>query len=137
MFDSSDAPAVIASFAFYLLLAPCLYFAPWRGRGRQAAFVLHVVHRSWIIWRTLAEVQRWKRGQPVHLLRDWLTDAEGLLVDYWGPFLLQAIVGGALIAIARKEGKFKLEWRSVWPWLIPDAVLIGTLIYLASVIAQS
>ncbi len=137
MFDSSDASAAITTFAFYLLMAPFVYLAPWRGRGRQAAIVLHVVHRSWIIWRTLGEVERWKRGQPVHLLRDWLTDANGLLVEFWGPFLLQAIVGGALIVLAIKEGKFKIERRGVWLWLIPDAVLIWTLIYLASVIARS
>ncbi len=137
MFDSSDSSATITSIAFYLTMAPFVFLAPWRGRGRQAALVLHTVHRGWIVWRTFGEAERWKRGQPVHLLRDWLTDAEGLLVEFWGPFLLQAIVGGALIVLALKEGKFKIEWRSVWTWLIPDAVLIGTLIYLASVIARS
>lgn len=136
MLDPNDATSAIQFFAFYLLLAPFVYLAPWRCRGLQLALGLHVIHRSWIIWRTLEEAERWKRGEPIHLFRDWLTDANGILIEFWVPVLLQAVIGGALIAIARKEGKFKVERRKVWPWLIPDAVLLASLAYLAIVIAR-
>jgi len=136
MLDPNDATSAIQFFAFYLLLAPFVYLAPWRCRGLQLALGLHVIQRSWIVWRTLEEAERWKRGEPTHLLRDWLTDANGILIEFWVPVLLQAVIGGALIAIARKEGTCIIEWCRAWPWLIPDAILLASLAYLAFVIER-
>ncbi len=136
MIQAEDSPAVIQALVGFLLFAPGVYLAPWKGRGKILALIFHWAHRSWIVWRTLEESERWRRGNPTHLLRDWLTDANGVLIEFWVPFLLQAVVGAALIAIARKEGTLRIERRNVWPWLIPDAVLLASLAYLSFVIAR-